>query len=266
MPAAPSLSAQDLSVQVPGQRLVDTLNAEFLAGDFVAILGKNGAGKSLTLQTLAGLRAPSAGVVNIRGRPLDTLTRRDIAQQLALLPQHAEEMFPLRGFDSVLMGRHPHIKPMQLPSAADHEIAWQVMRELRVERFADRDVATLSGGERRRLAIAQTLAQTPTVFLLDEPSNHLDPQHQLAVCELFARRARSQATVIAVFHDLNLAARFANRVLLLHGDGRWHLGATREIMTTTRLSALFDVEVECVPWRDRQLFVAAAELVGREPA
>jgi iron complex transport system ATP-binding protein len=120
-----------------------------------------------------------------------------------------------------------------------------------------RDVATLSGGERRRAALAQVLTQAPDIYLLDEPTNHLDPQHQLDVLKIFVRQAEDGAIVIASLHDVNLAARFADQCLLLFGDGRWALGEPDRILTEDRLTELYATRMESVRWRDNRLFVAA---------
>jgi iron complex transport system ATP-binding protein len=125
--------------------------------------------------------------------------------------------------------------------------------------LAARDVLTLSGGERRRLAIAQVLTQAPDLYLLDEPTNHLDPQHQLDALRLFRERADNGAAVIASLHDVNLAVRFADRCLLLYGDGRWDLGTTADILGSDRLSELYSTPMEAVAWRNRELFVASGD-------
>ena len=123
----------------------------------------------------------------------------------------------------------------------------------------DRDILTLSGGERRRLAIAQVLAQAPDVYLLDEPTNHLDPQHQLDTLRVFRQAADGGAGVIASLHDVNLAVRFADRCLLLFGDGRWQLGDSGAILTEETLSDLFATRMESVAWRSHRLFVASSD-------
>ena len=254
-----TLTARALDVDVAGRRLVAGLDLTLEPGEFLAILGQNGAGKTLALHTLAGLRDVSGGEVCLNGATLTSLGRRDVARRLALLPQYTDDIFPSTVFDTVLIGRHPHIEPLRLESALDRETARRCLAELDLDGLADRDVVSLSGGERRRLAIAQSLAQTPAIYLLDEPLNHLDPQHQLDVLDLFAARARDGAAVAATLHDVNLAIRYADRCLLLFGDGRWRVGTTREVLSVETLGELFDVRMEALSWRDTELYVAVGD-------
>ncbi|ANO50374.1 ABC transporter ATP-binding protein [Woeseia oceani] len=251
------LAGRKLRIEVPGRTLVDELDFELRAGEFLAVLGQNGAGKSLTLHTLAGLRRPATGTIELLGQPLPGLSRQTIARQLALLPQHSDDAFPATVFDTVLSGRHPHVPRWQWESAADRGIASDCLRLMDLHNLHNRDIATLSGGERRRVAVAQVLAQAPDVYLLDEPSNHLDPQHQLDVLNVFADKAACGKTVIASLHDVNLAARYATSCLLLFGDGRWELGPAESILTAAVLSDLYATPMEALPWHDRQFFVAA---------
>lgn len=252
-----ALECRKLTVSVPGRTLVEYLGMDVVNGEFLAVLGQNGAGKSLTLHTLAGLRRAERGEVRLLGSSLEATQRREIARNLALLPQYSEDVFPATVFDTVLIGRHPHVGLLQWESREDRRIASEALREMDLASMAERDVGTLSGGERRRLAIAQTLTQTPAVYLLDEPTNHLDPQHQLDVLRIFRRQAMSGATVIASLHDVNLAARFADRCLLLFGDGRWELGSTDSVLSARRLTELYSTPMEAIAWRDTRLFVAA---------
>jgi iron complex transport system ATP-binding protein len=250
------LSCRGLNVSVPGRSLVADLDLQVVAGEILAVLGPNGVGKSLTLHTLAGLRTPGSGVVELHGEPIASLRRQQVATRLALLPQYTEDVFPASVLDTVLIGRHPHIGRLQWESAADREVARLALREVDLYETQERNVATLSGGERRRLAVAQVLAQEPQIFLLDEPTNHLDPQHQLDMLRLFRRRADAGAAVLASLHDVNLAARFADRCLLLYGDGRWKIGMTSEVLSEDTLSGLYATPIESVGWRDKKLFVA----------
>jgi len=243
---------------VPGRLLVDGLNLDLDRGEIVAVLGPNGTGKSLTLATLAGLRRPDVGDVLLKAQDIFGSPRQQTAQQLALLPQVVDDIFPATVLDTALVGRHPHIGRFRWESEEDYTITRDALQAMGIEDLSSRDVLTLSGGERRRLAIAQILAQTPEVYLLDEPTNHLDPQHQLDTLETFRQAADQGAGVIASLHDVNIAARFADRCLLLFGDGRWNLGQTRDILNESNLSELFVTPMEAVDWHSHKLFVATS--------
>jgi iron complex transport system ATP-binding protein len=250
------LRCEGLTVTVPDRTLVDALATEFNGGELLAVLGPNGVGKSLLLHTLAGLRPAHAGLIEIGDKALHHLSRQQLALRLALLPQYTEDFFPATVFDTVMIGRHPHIARWAWASARDRDAARSALRQVDLGELENRDVLTLSGGERRRLAVAQVLTQNPSIYLLDEPTNHLDPQHQLDVLRLFREKADAGNAVVASLHDVNLACRFADRCLLLFGDGRWETGRSDRILTTDRLSELYSTRVEAVPWRDRSLFVA----------
>ena len=258
MPAddKPLLEVSALRVSVPGRVLVDALDMRVCRGEVVAVLGRNGCGKTLSLLTLAGLRQPDAGAIRLDGELMHAMRRQQIATRLALLPQDTDDIFPATVLDTALIDRHPHIGRLRWDSTADYERARDSLAMVGIAELADRDVLSLSGGERRRLAIAQILTQAPDVYLLDEPTNHLDPQHQVDTLRIFRRAADNGAGVIASLHDVNLAARFADRCLLLFGDGRWEFGTTAEVLDEARLEALFGTPMEAVIWRGRRLFVA----------
>jgi len=255
------LAADDLNVVVPGRTLVTALNVSFHAGEFVAVLGCNGAGKTLSLATLAGIRPADSGRVLLGAQDISQQKRSDIAQQLALLPQRVDDVFPSTVLETAMTGRHPHIGRLRWESNEDRQISHDALRAVDVEALAARDILTLSGGERRRVAIAQVLAQAPQIYLLDEPTNHLDPQHQLDVLRIFREQADNGCCVVASLHDVNLASRFADRCLLLYGDGRWEIGATKAVLTAERLSTLYGTPMESIAWRDRKLFVATGAAV-----
>jgi iron complex transport system ATP-binding protein len=253
----PVLACESLNVDVPGRVLVRGLDLVLERGEFLAVLGRNGTGKTLTLMTLAGLRSRGSGSVSLFGDAIESWGRQRVARHLAVLPQDTEDIFPSTVLDTVLIGRHPHIGRWRWESAADREIAVAALARTGIDKLAGRDVLTLSGGERQRLAIAQVLAQSPEVFLLDEPTNHLDPRHQELALRLFRDSADSGSTIIASLHDANLAERYADRCLLLHGDGRWELGPTRQILTAARLGELYGTAIEDIPWRGGRVFVPA---------
>jgi iron complex transport system ATP-binding protein len=251
------LAARDLEVAAGARRLVAGLSLEFTPGEFVAILGRNGSGKTLTLHTLAGLRRPERGTVALEGTPMESLSRRAVALRLGLLPQDVEESFVTTVLEAVLVGRHPHLQLWQWESAEDERIARQALAAVDLEGFAGRRTDTLSGGELRRVAVAALLAQAPAIFLLDEPSNHLDPSHQLQVLSLFRELCSAGKTVIATLHDPTVAARFADRVLLLHGDGRWAAGPASQLLTAASLSELYLAPMLQLEQGGRRIFVSA---------
>jgi len=252
-----ALAARGLTIRAGERRLVAELSFALSPGEFVAVLGRNGSGKTLTLHALAGLDAPAAGEVLLDGAPLRGQRRRRIAQRLALLMQAREEGLPATVLETVLVSRHPHLKALQWESAADHEIAHRALERLGLSPLAGRSVDTLSGGEQQRLAIAAILAQAAPILLLDEPINHLDPQHELAVLELFRGLTRVGSAVLATLHDPSLAARFADRVLLLYGDGRWRLGPAAEVLTAQSLGELYGTAMLELEGNGRRVFVSA---------
>jgi len=251
------LTAAALSVQAGTRELVHDLSARFTAGEMVAVLGRNGSGKTLTLHTFAGLRTPAAGEVDLDGTPIAELSRRAVALRLGLLPQDLEDAFVSTAIETVLIGRHPHLALWQWESAEDERLAREALAAVDLGDFAARRTDTLSGGEQRRLAVAALLAQQPAIFLLDEPTNHLDPHHQLAVLGLFRQLADSGRTVITTLHDPTLAARFADRALLLYGDGRWSLGPVATAITAASLSALYLAPMIELAQEGRRVFVSA---------
>jgi iron complex transport system ATP-binding protein len=253
-------SCENLHVGVAGRALVDALELNVTSGELIAVLGKNGSGKTLTLHTLAGLRNADAGQITMNGKSLATTRRQEIARNLTLLPQHVDDIFPATVLDTAMIGRHPHIGRLSWESVDDFAVASAALDSVGLTGLSARDILTLSGGERRRLAIAQVLTQQPDIYLLDEPTNHLDPQHQLDALQLFRDKADAGAIVIASLHDVNLAVRYANRCLLLYGDGRWDLGETCEILNSDRLSELYSTPMEAVDWRSRQLFIASGNI------
>ena len=255
--ARPRLSSLGLEVAVNGHTLVHALSFEALAGEFIAVLGRNGVGKTLTLHTLAGLRAPAAGSVELDGRSLAAWTGRERARRLALLPQTTEDPFPSTVFDTALIGRHPHLPFWQWEGAEDLARAQAALAAVGLADLAARDVASLSGGERRRLEIATLLSQDAAVCLLDEPINHLDPQHRNEVLELFRARADAGGLVIAALHDATLAARHSDRVLLLFGEGRWQFGDAGSTLNAANLSEIYRVPIEELSSRGRRVFVSA---------
>lgn len=250
------LSCKALDVSIGARTLVRNLEFSIEPGSITCVLGRNGAGKTLTLHTLCGLREPAGGAICLRDRPLTQWPRRELACFLGLLTQHTDDPFPSTVLESALIGRHPHIDFWQWEGDLDRGIARQALAAVGMSDFAQRDVSTLSGGERRRVAIATLLAQDPQMWLLDEPANHLDPHHQLDTLRLLRHKADQGRGVLMSLHDAGLAARFSDRVLLLFGDGEWLCGPTQQVLTEATISRLYGVTVREVRWDGGRTFVA----------
>ncbi len=238
------LSAHQLTVARPGSpdsALVAQLDCVVQPGQFMAVLGCNGAGKTLTLHTLAGLRPAAGGEVRLDGRALGAWPLRERARSLGLLAQVEEEAFPATVLECALAGRHPHIGFWSWEGEADEAAARAALTACDLGGLEEREIHTLSGGERRRAQLATVLAQDPRVLLLDEPLNHLDPRHQRQLLQLLGARVAQGGSVIATLHDAAVAARYADVVLLLYGDGRWDFGPAAEVLEAGRLSELYGV-------------------------
>lgn len=253
----PALGAQTLSVAVAERVLVRDLTFSIASGSITCLLGCNGAGKTLTLHTLSGLRAPDAGTVLAHGRELAAWPRKQLACELGLLMQSTEDPFPSTSLETVLIGRHPHIGFWQWEDEHDRELARAALAAVGLSDFAARDVATLSGGERRRVAIAALLAQDPDIMLLDEPTNHLDPHHQIEVLRLLRTRANAGRAVLMSLHDVGLATRFADYALLLFGSGEWLYGPVADVLNEETISRLYGISVREVTWPGGRTFVAS---------
>jgi iron complex transport system ATP-binding protein len=245
---APLLACENVAVRVASRSLVEKLTFTVPRGSVTCMLGCNGAGKTLTLHTLAGLREPAAGTIAIEGKPLQQWPRRQLAQRLGLLPQTTEDAFPSTVMATALVGRHPHIGFWQWESDADRTRAREALSSVSLDDFQLRDLATLTGGERRRVAIAAMLTQNPDLLLLDEPVNHLDPHHQMEVLRLIRAKADAGHGVLMSLHDAGLAARFADQALLLFGNGEWLCGPSAEVLTEATISRLYGMPVMQLTW------------------
>jgi iron complex transport system ATP-binding protein len=217
------LEAAQLRIAVPGRILVDSFDCTIRAGEFIALLGGNGAGKSLLLRTLAGLRVPGAGEVRIDGRDIAELRRRDVALRLGFLPQDPDAAPQGSLAESVLLGRFAHLGFWETTGAAEAQRVAQALADVGLGSLAGRELGTLSGGEQRRASIARLLVQAPSIYLLDEPTNHLDPAQQIGILDKLRQLAREGAAVIASLHEPNLALRYADRACLLAGNGESEL-------------------------------------------
>ncbi|MBM3391298.1 MAG: ABC transporter ATP-binding protein [Betaproteobacteria bacterium] len=234
------LTVRDLDVNIGNVRVAAGLGFDLAAGERLAILGRNGTGKTTLLATLAGLRAPEAGALALCGESYEALGTRRAAQLRGLLPQGHIDAFQSTVLETALIGRHPHLGRWGWEGREDERLAREALAAVDLAGLGAREVHTLSGGERQRLAIAALLAQQPKLYLLDEPLAHLDLNHQVAILELLSRRTREDGVgIVMVLHDVNFALRYADRALLLFGEGRTQEGPVDAVLRAEALTRLF---------------------------
>lgn len=238
----PMLSAEDISVSLGGTRILSDVSLTAACGSVVGLVGPNGAGKTTTLRVLRATLSPDSGTVRVAGDPITGLSSKQVSQRVASTPQATTLSFEFTVRQTVEMGRTPHLGRFERADGGDEDTAQAAMERADVARFADRPVTSLSGGERQRVLLARALAQETPVLLLDEPTSNLDINHAVNTLELVADLAREGKTAIAAIHDLNLAARYCDELVLLADGEVRAAGAPREVLQTPTLRDAFDAE------------------------
>ena len=226
---------------------VDGVSLEVPEGACTAVLGPNGSGKSTLLRLMLGLAAPDAGAIEFGGRTIGGWTREALAREVGVVPQGEETVFPITAREMVAMGRYPHLGAWRREGEADRRAIDRAMRRCDVLEMGDRLVSTLSGGERQRVRLARALAQEPATLALDEPTAALDIAHEMAIFELLRDLGRAGQTVLVVTHNLNLAARYADRLVLLHRGRVAAAGAPAEVLTRETVQRVYGWPVRVVP-------------------
>ena len=253
------LAARDVTVRLGGAAVVEGASLTLHGGELVAMVGPNGAGKTTLMRALAGL-VPADGSITLGGRPLGALKPRERARAVAYLPQGHVFHWPMSVESIVMLGRAPHADAFSTTSAGDRAAVEQALTTTETRIFADRAVTTLSGGEKARVALARALATQAPVLLADEPTAALDPRHQLTVMELLRAAAHAGNAVLAIMHDLTLAARFADRVLVMDRGRIVADALPAEALAPERLAAVFGIEAVSVDVGNKRVPIAGRAL------
>jgi len=256
----PAISAQDLTYEVEAGKLLEGVNLRVDRGQLVGLIGPNGAGKSTLLRAISGILRRQEGTVSLDGTDLESISSKDVAARLALVPQIAPYTHGFTALELVLMGRYPHLGRFQIEGTEDDRIAKDAMRLTEIEHFADRTLDTLSGGERQRVFVSRALAQQPRILLLDEPTSNLDVFHQMKVLDLVRQLVDDGLTAVAAIHDLHMAARYCDRLVLLSGGRVLAEGPPEDVLSPEIIESAFGVK--SAVYRDPVTGSLAISLIG----
>jgi iron complex transport system ATP-binding protein len=239
-----NLKVENVSFQYTVRAVLQHISFEVRAGEFLGLIGPNGSGKTTLLRLVARLHSPTSGRVLLDETELSSYSHADIARRVAYVPQDHPGVFPFTVMEIVLMGRSPHLRGIGFERADDIAIAREMMELTDTAYLADHPITALSGGERQRAYLARALAQQASILLLDEPNTHLDIAHQGSIFSIIKQlKNRRSLTVLSVSHDLNLAAMYSDRILMLHEGEIAAIGTPDEVLTSQLISRVFKAPV-----------------------
>ena len=235
------IEAKDIQISFGAKEILKGVSLDVPQKSFIGIIGPNGSGKSTLLKCIYRTLTPDNGTVFLGGKELSELKPKESAKKLAVVAQHNYYNFEFSVTEVVLMGRSPHKKTMERDNARDYEIVYDCLKQVGMEKFADRSFSTLSGGEQQRVILARALAQKTPCLVLDEPTNHLDITHQL---ELLKIVKQLDVTVISAIHDLNIAVAFCDKIYVMNEGQIIAGGSPKKILTVPFLRKIYHVETE----------------------
>ncbi|MEM7803159.1 MAG: ABC transporter ATP-binding protein [Chloroflexota bacterium] len=249
-----SLQANSIQVGYAGKTVLDELSLDIVQGDVTALVGPNGSGKSTLLKTLARLLRPTLGEVYLDGRLISRMATREVARQMAILPQQQIAPAGLTVRELIEQGRFAHSGPLRMFQKQDHEAIDRAIEVTRTGQFVNRPVESLSGGERQRVWIAVILAQDTPILLLDEPTTFLDIGYQLDVLALVEELNQEHGlTIVLVLHDLNQAARYASRLIVLNKGAIYADGPPADVLTAELLADVFRVRAQIITYPEQNV-------------
>lgn len=224
--------------------VLDGISFNIEKGKFVSIMGPNGSGKSTLLKTLNQLHVPWKGKIIVDGNDINRLSKKELAKKMAMVPQNTNIDYEFTVGDIVLMGRHPHKGRFQKEDENDYEIINKVLKMTNTIHLRDKIITDISGGERQRVIIAKALAQKPDIILLDEPTSHLDINHQIEVLKLLKDMNKENGTtIILVIHDINLGARYSDQIIMLSQGKVLGIGSPEQVITKKNVELAYSMNV-----------------------
>lgn len=239
------LNINDLSVAIEGRKILSQLTLEVFPGDFISILGPNGAGKSTLLKAVLGLITPQNGNVSWQNHNIQTMTRKDIAKAMTLVPQETYFQFDYTVAEVVLMGRFPWVDYWGNYSIEDYQIVEEVLVKLSIEFLKDRLFNTLSGGEKQKVLVARAMAQKSGLIMLDETLSFLDLNHQIEIMDILKKINRDEGkTILIISHNINLSSAYSNRVVILKDGSLIADGKPEDLISKLMIKKVFGVETE----------------------
>lgn len=246
----PVIRVQDVSFSWNGPLIIEKVGIAARKGEFLGLIGPNGAGKTTLLRLMAGLIEPTSGSIYLEGRRLRDMARREVARVVAMVQQKPAAEFAFSVEEVVGMGRHPHRGRFDLESDHDRELIQEAMALTATSDLADRRITEISGGEQQRVVLARALAQEAKLLLLDEPTSNLDPLHQFQVLQVLRGQVRRGLAVVASLHDLGLASRFCDRLVLLKHGGILAQGSPEQVLLPENLREAFRIIARVTTDRD----------------
>lgn len=239
------IEVQNICFSYNSHKILKDVTLDVREGQVVSIVGPNGAGKSTLLKCIVRLLKPQKGIVYLNGMDITTKNSKDIARAMGYIPQNSKDIFSFTVLETVLMGRKPHLK--WDVTEEDLKVVAEVMKFMDIEGLAERPLNQLSGGQKQKVFVARALAQQPEIFLFDEPTSNLDIRHQLEVFTTIKRLAEKEGRiVIVVVHDLNLAARFSEKLVMLKNGSIYAMGKPNEVITEENIREVYNVSASII--------------------
>lgn len=235
----PSLEVKNLSLSIGGADILRDVSFDVPQGGFLSVVGPNGSGKTSLLRCVMGVNTGWTGRIDVGGKPVASYRRRDLARLVSYVPQSDEMVFPFTGREFIMMGRYPYLSPFTRVGRRDLEVVERILDSTGTSSLADRDMRTLSGGERQKILIAGALAQEAATMLLDEPTTFLDPRHTDEILSILTDLNRSGVTVVMVTHDINHAVHYAVSVAALVDGCLAFKGSSEDLMTKDMLRSIY---------------------------